>query len=210
MKRLRARLRSAVSPHGTHSTRPILTSAVSAVVDFCLPRPWRTLASASGIYAAERFADKTDTNELILPRLAWAKRALQYMREFPRFGIIVVIDAPTPELAERAATDLTRALLTQFSRRQPSRHRQIFRTERVAVSARRSRTLHQSSASGRWPYRRPGGRSEPARKPVAFERSGHLEHGQADGPCAHIHDGGRCPVSTGPDGPSACTQTLTA
>jgi uncharacterized protein len=122
MKRLRARLRPAVSPHGTGSTRPFLTSAVSAVVDFCLGRPWWILASAtalaaaSGFYAAERFAIKTDINELLSPHLPWAKRALQYMREFPQFGIIVVIDAPTPELAERASTDLTRALLTHPER----------------------------------------------------------------------------------------------
>jgi uncharacterized protein len=86
------------------------------VVDFCLRRPWWPLASAtalaaaSGIYAAERFAIKTAINERISPHLPRAKRALQYMREFRQFGIIVVVDAPTPERAERAATDL--ALLT--------------------------------------------------------------------------------------------------
>jgi predicted RND superfamily exporter protein len=84
-------------------------------------RPWWILASAialaaAAIYAAERFAIKTDINELISPHLPWAKRALQYMREFPQCGIIVVIDAPTPELAERAATDLTGALLKHTQR----------------------------------------------------------------------------------------------
>ena len=50
MKRLRACLRSAVSPHGTHSTRrPILTSAVSAVVDFCLGPPWWIVAWRAGL-----------------------------------------------------------------------------------------------------------------------------------------------------------------
>jgi uncharacterized protein len=67
------------------------------------------LALGSGIYAAEHFAIKTDINGLISPNLPWAKRAIQYMKEFPQFGIIVVIDAPTPELAEQASTELTRA-----------------------------------------------------------------------------------------------------
>jgi hopanoid biosynthesis associated RND transporter like protein HpnN len=38
------------------------------------------------------------------------------MKTFPQFGIIVVIDAPTPELAEHASTELTRALLAHPER----------------------------------------------------------------------------------------------
>jgi hopanoid biosynthesis associated RND transporter like protein HpnN len=74
------------------------------------------LTAACGIYAAEHFAIKTDINKLISPDLPWAKRALQYMKEFPQFGIIVVIDAATPELAEQASTELTRALLAHPER----------------------------------------------------------------------------------------------
>src|SRR5258708_37507289 len=93
-----------------------LTSTISAVVDFCIGRPLWILgcaiavAAASGGYAAEHFAIKTDIHELVSPDLPWAKRSLQYMKAFPQFGIIVVIDAPTPELAEQASTALTRAL----------------------------------------------------------------------------------------------------
>jgi uncharacterized protein len=107
---------------GLSASPPFLTLAISAVVDFCVGRPWRTLgsavvlAAACGIFAAEHFAIKTDINELISPDLPWAKRALEYMREFPQFGIIIVIDAPTPELAEQASTDLTAALLTHPER----------------------------------------------------------------------------------------------
>jgi hopanoid biosynthesis associated RND transporter like protein HpnN len=74
------------------------------------------LATCSAIYAAERFALKTDIHELISPDLPWAKRAIEYMREFPRFGIIVVIDAPTAELAEQASTELSGALLDHAER----------------------------------------------------------------------------------------------
>jgi hopanoid biosynthesis associated RND transporter like protein HpnN len=93
-----------------------LTSTISAVVDFCIGRPLWILgcaiavAAASGVYAAEHFAIKTDIHELVSHDLPWAKRSLQYMKAFPQFGIIVVIDAPTPELAEQASTALTRAL----------------------------------------------------------------------------------------------------
>src|SRR5258707_11849465 len=38
------------------------------------------------------------------------------MTAFPQFGIIVVIDAPTPELAEWASTELTQALLAHPER----------------------------------------------------------------------------------------------
>ncbi|HKD35845.1 MAG TPA: MMPL family transporter, partial [Pirellulales bacterium] len=38
------------------------------------------------------------------------------MKTFPQFGIIVVLDAPTPELAEHASTELTRALLAHPER----------------------------------------------------------------------------------------------
>jgi uncharacterized protein len=93
------------------------TTPLSAIVHSCIRRPWWVLGLAialavgCGIYAAERFAIKTDINALISPDLPWAKRAMQYMREFPQFGIIVVIDAATPELAEQASSELGRALL---------------------------------------------------------------------------------------------------
>jgi uncharacterized protein len=93
-----------------------LTAAISAIVEGCIRQPWLVvglaigLAAGSAIYAVERFAIKTDINELISPDLPWAKRALQYMREFPRFGIVVVIDASTAELAAQAQGELAEAL----------------------------------------------------------------------------------------------------
>jgi hopanoid biosynthesis associated RND transporter like protein HpnN len=93
-----------------------LTAAVSSIVHGCIRHPlWvlglaLVLTAGCAIYAAERFAIKTDINELISPDLPWAKRALQYMHEFPRFGIVVVVDAPTAELAEQAQDELARSL----------------------------------------------------------------------------------------------------
>jgi hypothetical protein len=57
------------------------TSVISTVVDWCTRRAWVVLgltmaiAAVSAIYAAERFAIKTDINPLISPDLPWAKRA---------------------------------------------------------------------------------------------------------------------------------------
>ena len=99
-----------------------LTSAISAIVGGCIRRPWwviglaLALAAGCGVYAVQRFAIKTDINALISPDLPWAKRAMQYMREFPQFGIVVVIDAPTSELADQGAAELSRALLAHRER----------------------------------------------------------------------------------------------
>jgi hopanoid biosynthesis associated RND transporter like protein HpnN len=118
----RARFRHVAWPKRWRFGASPLTSAISAVVDLCIGRPlwilgWAiALAAASGIYAAGHFAIKTDIHELVSHDLPWAKRSLQYMKAFPQFGIIVVIDAPTPELAEWASTGLSRALLAHPER----------------------------------------------------------------------------------------------
>jgi uncharacterized protein len=111
MKRLR--LRPAASPHGTNSTRPILTSVVVVV---CLAPISCILASAiapaaARIHAADRFASKSAISELMSPQVTWAKRALQFKKEFRQFGI-----APTPQLAEQASPDLSRAPRTHPQR----------------------------------------------------------------------------------------------
>jgi hopanoid biosynthesis associated RND transporter like protein HpnN len=122
MNRKRMRFRPAKSLWRPFGEAPPLTSAISAIVDVCIRRPWLVvglavaLAVGAAIYAAERFAIKTDINELISPDLPWAKRALQYMHEFPRFGIVVVIDAPTAELAAQAQGELGRALAAHAER----------------------------------------------------------------------------------------------
>jgi hypothetical protein len=100
----------------------MLNSAIIRVVGLCVTRPWWTialafaLAAASSVYAMQHFAIKTDINDLISPDLPWAQRALQYMKDFPDWEIIVVVDAPTPENAERAAARLADALRKRADR----------------------------------------------------------------------------------------------
>ena len=72
----------------------------------CWPPP------CSGYYAAAHFAITTDINKLIAPNLNWREREQAYEKEFPgSFGsILVVVDAPTPELATEASTSLAKKL----------------------------------------------------------------------------------------------------
>lgn len=89
------------------------------VVDHSIRRPWATIAlalaiaAACGIYAARHFAIKTDINALISPDLPWAQRALRYMKDFPQRGILVVLEAPTTEIADRAAASFAGELRQQ-------------------------------------------------------------------------------------------------
>jgi hopanoid biosynthesis associated RND transporter like protein HpnN len=94
----------------------MLRSSVFQVVNFCTRHAWwvivcaLALAGASSVYAARHFAIKTDVNDLFPPNLPWTQRAFEYMKSFPQPDILVVVDAPTPELAEGATTKLAQAL----------------------------------------------------------------------------------------------------
>jgi hopanoid biosynthesis associated RND transporter like protein HpnN len=94
----------------------MLKSPIVRIVALSARHPWRmiacvlALAALCGAYAARHFAIKTDVNALISPDLPWAQRGLQYMKDFPQWGIIVVIDAPTPEGSEQATDKLAKAL----------------------------------------------------------------------------------------------------
>jgi hopanoid biosynthesis associated RND transporter like protein HpnN len=93
-----------------------MTSAIAGLVAFCTRRPlWVVvlavgLAAGSAFYAVQHFAIKTDVNDLISPDLPWAQRSMQFLKDFPQGQIIVVVDAPTPELAEQASAKLAAAL----------------------------------------------------------------------------------------------------
>jgi len=94
----------------------MLRSSVFRTVDFCTRRAWwvivlaLVLAAASTVYTARHFAIKTDVTDLFPPDLPWTQRAFDYMRSFPQPDILVVIDAPTPELVEEATTKLAQVL----------------------------------------------------------------------------------------------------
>ena len=66
------------------------------------------LTAVSGVYAVRHFSINTDVNALISADLPWRQRELAYEAAFPQStqGILAVVDAPTPELADAAATAL--------------------------------------------------------------------------------------------------------
>ena len=78
----------------------MVTSPIVRVVGLSARRPWLVialvlaLAAASAVYAKRHFAIKTDVQALISHDVPWAKNALEYMKYFPQWGIIVVVDAP--------------------------------------------------------------------------------------------------------------------
>jgi hopanoid biosynthesis associated RND transporter like protein HpnN len=94
----------------------MLGAAIFCLVDFCARRAWwvvlvaAVLGGCCGIYAVGHFAVNTDTTALFPPNLPWAQRAFRYMRTFPEPGVIVVVEAPTPEDVEQAAAKLAAGL----------------------------------------------------------------------------------------------------
>jgi uncharacterized protein len=100
----------------------MLQSSIIRLVDLCVRRPWWTillaiaLAVVSSAYAARNFAIHTDVQALISPDLPWAQRLQQYTKDFPQRDILVVIDAPTPEFADRAAAKLVEGLSARADR----------------------------------------------------------------------------------------------
>jgi uncharacterized protein len=97
----------------------MLGLAILRIVSFCSRYAWWVivagvaLAGVSSIYTLNHFAVKTDVNQLFPRDLPWAKRGFAYMKEFPQAGIIVVVDAPTPELVDQASAKLANALASQ-------------------------------------------------------------------------------------------------
>src|SRR5437588_5910625 len=92
----------------------MLRAAIVATVTRCTRHAWlvialATLAAAvSGVYAVRHFAINTDINTLISQDLPWRQRELAFEQAFPQHlrSILVVLDAPTPELATQATAAL--------------------------------------------------------------------------------------------------------
>ena len=97
----------------------MLKSLIVGIVDLCTQHPWwviglaAVLAAGSGVYAGTHFAIRTDTKMLISTDLPWRQREERFLESFPQRQILVVIDAPTPELVEQAASKLAQALATR-------------------------------------------------------------------------------------------------
>jgi len=99
----------------------MLVSAVRQIVTLCSRHAWIVLALAvvatvgSGFYTAKHFAITTDVNKLISSDLGWRQRERAYEKAFPGpfNSILVVVDAPTPELATGATAALAKRLSEQ-------------------------------------------------------------------------------------------------
>src|SRR4051812_33845942 len=97
----------------------MLRHAIVSVVTRCIRHAWLTIAIAaiigvaSGVYATRHFAINTDINTLISRDLPWRQRELAFERAFPQHlrSILVVVEAPTPELT----TEATAALFERLS-----------------------------------------------------------------------------------------------
>lgn len=96
----------------------MLIPAIAKTVRACVRRArlvvalYAALALACGYYAATHFAINTDINRMISPTLDWRQNEIDFEKSFPgRFdSILVVVDAPTSELASIAARALTQKL----------------------------------------------------------------------------------------------------
>ena len=106
----------------------MLTKTIERTVVFCTRHEWLVLlmasivAMVSCVYAARHFAITTDVTELIAAKdSVWFKNQLAYQAEFPAqtefpaHRTQVVVDAPTPELADQAADKLAQSLSGQSS-----------------------------------------------------------------------------------------------
>jgi hopanoid biosynthesis associated RND transporter like protein HpnN len=93
-----------------------MTAAVRTV-DFSTRYAWLTLAIAIVLtiasidYAVHHFAINTDINRLISRDLDWRKREIAFSAAFPQYdSVLVVVEAPTAELADEATATLTQHL----------------------------------------------------------------------------------------------------
>src|SRR5215475_13041431 len=94
----------------------MLASAVVRVVEFSNRRPWSVILAAavlaivSTLYAVSHYAINTDAESLLPRSLPWRQSELALKATFPQRQLLVVVQAPTPELTEIATAKLNREL----------------------------------------------------------------------------------------------------
>ncbi|MGE0260639.1 MAG: hopanoid biosynthesis-associated RND transporter HpnN, partial [Alphaproteobacteria bacterium] len=94
----------------------MLRSPIPNLVEFCARRAGVVIAAAlvvsclCAFYTVSHFRLATDIKELFPRNLPWVERAWHYLDRFPEQGILVVVDAPTPELVDQASSTLAAAL----------------------------------------------------------------------------------------------------
>src|SRR5215467_11221661 len=92
----------------------MVKAAIVTIIGFCTKYAYATiavsvlLAAASGYYSVKNFAINTDVNTLISEDLPWRQRELNFEKSIrdQDGNILVVVDAPTPELAALASSAL--------------------------------------------------------------------------------------------------------
>ena len=96
----------------------MVKAAVVAIIGYCTRFAYATIAvsvlisAAATHYAVTHFAINTDVSRLISEDLPWRQREIKYERAIPSHGedILVVVEAPTPELAVLARSALANEL----------------------------------------------------------------------------------------------------
>src|SRR5262249_44630176 len=70
------------------------------------------LAGCSAFYVARNFSIDANIDDLLSPKLGWRQREIAYHQHFPQSVqlILIVVDGPTPELAEAATQALSQDL----------------------------------------------------------------------------------------------------
>jgi hopanoid biosynthesis associated RND transporter like protein HpnN len=99
----------------------MLRAKLALIVNICTRHAWIVVATAalvavlSGLYVAKNFAINTDINKLLSSDPPWRQRELEYAKVFPESmgSILVVVDAPTSELATQASDALAQKLSQQ-------------------------------------------------------------------------------------------------
>ena len=92
----------------------MVQTAIVALIDFCTKYAYKTItvamliAAAACYYSVEHFAINTDINTLISEKLPWRQRELKFEKSVRERhdNILVVVEAPTPELAALARSAL--------------------------------------------------------------------------------------------------------
>src|SRR3954451_10977729 len=119
LSKTRPALRRRARTSGHQADMP--TSPIPRLVEFSTRHARSVIAAAlvlscvCAIYAATHFRMATDTRELFPRDLPWVARAWAYIDRFPQEGIVVVVDAPTPELVDQASAKLAAALETDHT-----------------------------------------------------------------------------------------------
>jgi uncharacterized protein len=96
----------------------MVKAAIATTIGLCTKYAYATIAVSvlvavvSGYYCAKNFAINTDVNTLISKDLPWRQRELNFEKSIPSHydNILVVVDAPTPELAALARSALAEKL----------------------------------------------------------------------------------------------------